>query len=567
MTTDDQDWSQPDVTQRMRADDPPTSPLAAISDPHTQQFAAAVDPDPHAEFRRQAAEHFKAAQPEPHTEVLRQTPAHFGGAPATPYGQPASDPGTGQSQLDLRPWHAAAVGGMLCLLFALVASSSFGWIVLAVLCAAAAWYLKSKDVAWPPTVRDTLVRHGLTKPTTTALGGVQAPRALADGQKAVDVRPWHAASAAGALCLLIALFAASFAWFVFAVLCAAGAWYLKTKNVAWPSTLREPLIRNGLTSPTAAADTHPPTAPLSLHIATSRGGANKKPGGGAAMTAALLALALGLYWALQTYDLWRTVVQFSGASVPGTGGLKATVIVEAVVSTATTIALLVGGARLLNRNARGRAWIAFGCVVVLADAAATWITLSGVYSMGLSTVPSIVSSRLFESVVHSQDELKTWALIITALTLLTLVLAWSKATGQWCAEGTPTVRWSPVVAGIGVAALVALVAAIGAHSAKRAYESATVPTTPTTTTTASSAADSTSLAIKNATVNSCIHRVMGAPLSDGTSSLTTLWATSCSSSDATDVVTKVTDSTSLCGSQWVQTKTFGQPIVLCLRRM
>jgi hypothetical protein len=566
VTTDDQDRPESDVTQRFgAADDPPTQPFEAIDDPTTQKFAVASELDPHADFRRQAAEHFKAAQPQPHAEYLRPIAQRFGDAPASSYAQSPAAPSTHQMHLDLWPWHAASAVGALCLLLALVASSSFGWIVVAVLCAGGAWYLKAKSVAWPSAIREALVRQGLTNPLTLATEA-QPPEAAGSGLMHFDLRPWHAASAVGALCLLLALVASSsFGWIVVAVLCAGGAWYLKAKSVAWPSAIREALVRQGLTNPSAsAADAQPIYSPPAYAL-TNSGDPKQAPGGGAAIAAALLALALGIYWLVQTYDLWRTVVQFSGASVPGTGGLKATVILEAVVSTATTIALLVGGARLLNRHAGGRGLIVFGCVIVLADAAATWVTIYGGYSVGLSAVPSVVSPRLFESMVHSQDELKTWVLIATALTLLTLVLAWSKASGQWCGEGTPTIRRSPVVAGIAVAALVALVAAVGAHSAQTAYEPAATPTT--TTTTVSSAADSTSLAIKNATVNSCIHRATGTRQADGTMSLVSLWATSCSSSDATDVVTEVTDSTSPCGSEWVQTKAFGQLIVLCLRKM
>lgn len=580
MTTDDRDRPEPDATQRLgAADDPPTQQLRAIDDPQTQQLAETSALDPHADFRRQAAEHFKTALPEPPAEYLRQAGPRSGNLPANPYAQPPLAPGTGQMHLDLQPWQATSAAGALCLLFALVASSSLIWIVLALLCGGGTWYLKTTSVAWPPAMGEALVRRGLTKPSTLATNA-PPPEARDTGPTNVDVQPWHAASAAGALCLLFALVAsASFAWIVLALLCTAGAWYFKTKDVAWPTAIRGVLIRKGLTNPSAAAAAdQPPVVPRPTYapthpeppgsVSTNSEYPVQTPGGGAATTAALLALVLGIYWLLQTYDLWRTVAQFSGASVPGTGGLKATVVVEALVSTATTIALLVGGARLLNRNARGRGLIAFGCVVILADAAATWVTITSGFRVALSAVPSVVSPRLFESVVHSQDELKTWVLIATALPLLTLVLAWSKASSRWCGEATSPIGLSPVVAGIGVVALVAVVAAVSAHNARKAYEQATAPTTTTTTTTAvSSAADSTSLAIKNATVNSCIHRVMGSPLADGTASLTTLWATSCSSSDATDVVTEVTNNTSLCGGQWVQTKTFGQPIVLCLRRM
>lgn len=89
----------------------------------------------------------------------------------------------------------------------------------------------------------------------------------------------------------------------------------------------------------------------------------------------------------------------------------------------------------------------------------------------------------------------------------------------------------------------------------------------TTTTTPSrtlvGTANPTSTAIRNAEVGDCIQRTKGASNSDGTRSVQ-VEGVSCSSSLATDRVTKITDDINDCGSQWVRTTVYSPPIVLCL---
>ena len=92
-------------------------------------------------------------------------------------------------------------------------------------------------------------------------------------------------------------------------------------------------------------------------------------------------------------------------------------------------------------------------------------------------------------------------------------------------------------------------------------------TTPTTSYSTVGVPDASAEAIKNAEVGDCIRRVSGARRSDGTMDVTVYPAT-CGSSSATDRVIKRTTSTSNCtGGQWVQTKAYSPPIVLCLSKL
>ena len=92
-------------------------------------------------------------------------------------------------------------------------------------------------------------------------------------------------------------------------------------------------------------------------------------------------------------------------------------------------------------------------------------------------------------------------------------------------------------------------------------------TTPTTSYSTIGVPDASSEAIKNAEVGDCIRRVSGARRSDGTMGVTVYPAT-CGSRSATDKVIMRTTSTSNCtGGQWVQTKVYSPPIVLCLSKL
>ncbi|MCA2272422.1 hypothetical protein JF780_07725 [Mycobacterium intracellulare] len=402
--------------------------------------------------------------------------------------------------------------------------------------------------------------------------GPAAPAGAAgrgSGQILFDLQPWHALSAVAALCLLVALFASSmFGWILVALLSVVGAWYFKTHNVAWPPTLREVLAGQRLAAPppsTVAGRFPGSVSPVDGVTSSGTPGASTAPaaGAGPAMIAALLALVLGIYWLWETYDLWRNVSEFASHSMPGTGGLRAILIVEALVSTATNVALIVGAVQLGGRNPRGRGWVVFGCLIILADAVATWANIYGGFRLRLSAVPSVITPRLFGSLIHSQDDVKAWVLIGTAVPLLAVVLACSAATRRWCGASSSL---SPgfAAAAITVAGLVAVVVAGSGHRLESA-RAAVVPT-PTTTTT-SVVADATSLAIKNASVGDCIRRILGPTRADGGPTSVTVTPVSCASTSATDVVTAVTDHTGACGREWVQTTTFGSPIVLCLRKM
>jgi Domain of unknown function (DUF4190) len=92
-------------------------------------------------------------------------------------------------------------------------------------------------------------------------------------------------------------------------------------------------------------------------------------------------------------------------------------------------------------------------------------------------------------------------------------------------------------------------------------------TTPTTSYSTIGVPDASAEAIKNAEVGDCIRRISGARRSDGTMDVTVYPAT-CGSGSATDKVVKRTTSTSNCsGGQWVQTKAYSPPIVLCLSKL
>jgi hypothetical protein len=445
-----------------------SEPALAFPTPHRS-------PDPHAEYHRQATAHFRSVQP------------------AAPQPAATTGPVTGQSIYDFAPWHGAAAITALSLLIALVAAQSFSWMVLALLSATAGWYLKTRNVAWPPTVREALVRRRLATP---------AP-------------PTGASSSA---------------------------------SLPPPQPVHRP-----------TPDINPAGESVPQWFSS-----NAEATPGAAMIAALFAVTLGIYWLFQTYDLWHIVSGFSGRNMAGAGTLRATFIVEALVCTATTIALVAGGVQLLNRNLRGRGWIVFGCLIVLADAIVTWANIEGEFNFRLSAVPSVVVLRVFSAMVHSQDDLKVWVLIGTIVPLLTLILASSRATYRWCGGAAATSGRQGLVAASAAAAGLVLVVAV--LSGQREHTVVSTPT-PTTTTPASGAvADPSALAIKNASVGDCINRTEGSLLNDGTHSAT-VTSVSCASSSATDVVTAITDHTGACGTEWVQSRAFIRPIVLCLRKM
>jgi hypothetical protein len=122
-------------------------------------------------------------------------------------------------------------------------------------------------------------------------------------------------------------------------------------------------------------------------------------------------------------------------------------------------------------------------------------------------------------------------------------------------------------------AIIALIFAVGfmalftsaVHQVNSRHPSYTYPT-PTTTASPIGVPDSSARVIHDAQVGDCIRRVTGARRSDGTLDVTVSSAT-CGSSLATDRVNMRTNSTSNCSGEWVQTKAYSPPIVLCLTKL
>jgi hypothetical protein len=121
---------------------------------------------------------------------------------------------------------------------------------------------------------------------------------------------------------------------------------------------------------------------------------------------------------------------------------------------------------------------------------------------------------------------------------------------------------------IAVIFVVGVMAVVGstAHRINSQYPSHRY-STPTTSASPVGVPDSTAVAINNAQVGDCIRRVTGARRSDGSLDVTVSSAV-CGSSDATDRVILRTTSTSRCSTgEWVQTKAYSPPIVLCLTKL
>ena len=104
--------------------------------------------------------------------------------------------------------------------------------------------------------------------------------------------------------------------------------------------------------------------------------------------------------------------------------------------------------------------------------------------------------------------------------------------------------------------------AIDRFDAGSSYLTTTTTAAPTPTGTPSAIAR----VIFDSEVGDCLRRVSGTSNGDGTSSLDTLTKVSCSSSAATDRVTKRTDDINDCGKRWVRTYDYKPPIVLCLTK-
>jgi hypothetical protein len=115
--------------------------------------------------------------------------------------------------------------------------------------------------------------------------------------------------------------------------------------------------------------------------------------------------------------------------------------------------------------------------------------------------------------------------------------------------------------------IIFVIVVLGAMTAAGHRTSSGRYATPTTSYSSIGVPDSSALTIKNAEVGDCIRRVSGARRSDGSVDVTVYPAT-CGSSSATDKVIMRTSSTLNCtGGQWVQTRAYSPPIVLCLSRL
>ncbi|PPJ36343.1 hypothetical protein C5E45_20020 [Nocardia nova] len=62
--------------------------------------------------------------------------------------------------LALRPYHLGRPGIALAAML-LVVDPSFGWLIIAFVCAVFEWHTRTKEIDWPPTVRQFLILHRL----------------------------------------------------------------------------------------------------------------------------------------------------------------------------------------------------------------------------------------------------------------------------------------------------------------------------------------------------------------------------------------------------------------------
>jgi hypothetical protein len=170
--------------------------------------------DPHAEYRRQSAQHFEGLGGPSHTQppmwthatppALAQPHNGWQAAPPPPPPPPPTQPpnawpqqsgpaGPGQPSpsraLVLRPWHALWLATGIFLLFAVVSSSSLGWILLAVAAALGAAFLSQRArVREPATVS---APAGLPRTPLVPLRAMTIPE-LFTGTARIMARYWPA---------------------------------------------------------------------------------------------------------------------------------------------------------------------------------------------------------------------------------------------------------------------------------------------------------------------------------------------------------------------------------------
>jgi hypothetical protein len=132
----------------------------------------------HADYRRQAAQYFGTPRYDsdpptgpitppidrhgqfPRDAAVEQQPPN----PYAPLRSPTPHPGPSSVLFALQPWHALSAVSGICLVAAVFSSSTFGWILLALLCAGGGWYARSRNAGWPSDVHGLLVRRRLAAP-------------------------------------------------------------------------------------------------------------------------------------------------------------------------------------------------------------------------------------------------------------------------------------------------------------------------------------------------------------------------------------------------------------------
>ena len=128
--------------------------------------------DPHAEYRRQAAQYFgtTSAEADARTEGLippadRRVQFEQAGQPQPNWhrapGSAAPLSEQPSVRFALQPWHALWALAAVCALAAVFFSSTVGWILLALISAGGGWYARSRNASWPPDVRDMLAHRRL----------------------------------------------------------------------------------------------------------------------------------------------------------------------------------------------------------------------------------------------------------------------------------------------------------------------------------------------------------------------------------------------------------------------
>jgi hypothetical protein len=202
-------------TQRFRSPDPQATnrrhaprpfgsagPPPPMDEPTTQQFS-----DPHAEFRRQATEHFRTQPP----TSPKRVPWPGADAPSDGRTQRFSAPGAqsrdvnqppppidswptttgGAVRFDLKPWHLLWALAAISVVVAVISSSTLSWIFLAAVSAAAGWYTYSRRTAWPTDIRDQLIRHRLaaSSSTTSASPNASTPQQAASSARIASTPP------------------------------------------------------------------------------------------------------------------------------------------------------------------------------------------------------------------------------------------------------------------------------------------------------------------------------------------------------------------------------------------